>query len=484
MDSVEPPNMIEVLPSFELDRHLFRREEKLKKAKKPITTKIRLDKTEYQPGEVVRVSLIIENKTKKLVNTISRKVSLKSRSQVTKNGKAVELAPFLSMYDTAFTTIPIEHHGRLEHQFSFKIPTYILDTYCPHQFGEHLCMPPTFGSVGHRATVAKQITFAVEVEVETDDVIKVGHAPITVNTSNTEYNYHTTFETTKSQLEKISQYINDEIDVLAERKTLSKLDIQNTLSQDEIIYSPMDSKKSHYSESEFSSLRANSTVSAESFRRKSRCMPFDVEIFDIPNEGRLVASFDASLLTIDAPFPITFKFQPAAIDRGAVKFPKQVSFKPLLLVVNYQSLSPIPVVFDKEFMFEDGFDEHNLAQLREKYGPLKLQLIDMASQVNGAFPYSAIQMAHSLETLKAQRLPLDILGSHNIALKRWEWDSKSKSYVSHQTITLSRNKSLALVKPFQLCQLGRLYLLEMRFTAGKRLSTGKIPRCPVSIGTS
>lgn len=482
---MESTNMIEVLPSFELDTQLFKREEKLNKAKMPITTKIRLPQTEYKPGDVISGTVIIENKSNALVNTITRSVALKSSCEIFKNETPIKLPPFLSMYDTSFTLISIPNHGTLEHHFSFKIPMYILDTYCPHQFGEHLCLPPSYGNIGHRAAMSKQINYTIEVEVESEEFIKVGKAPIKIDTSSTEFNFHQTRETTKSQLNRISRYVEDEIDVLSERKNLMKLDIDSPLAQDEIIFNGQDSsKKSQYTESEFSMVHpsTDSAISSTTSLVRSKVMPFDIEIFNNPDDGKLIASFDASLLTIDSPFPITFKFQPST-NRKEVKFPKKVSFKPKLIVINYQSLSPIPFVFDKEFMFENGFDEQNLISLRSKYGLLKQQLIDLAGQVNYSFPCNAIKMAHSLETLKAQRLSLDVLDKHEIKLKNWEFDNESNMYLCPQIISLSKSKKLEIIKPFQTCQLGRLYMLEMDFFTKKRGSSSlKLTRCPVSVG--
>lgn len=486
---MEQTNMIEVLPSFELDTQLFKREEKLNKAKMPITTKIQLEKTEYKPGDIVKGTVIIINKSNELVNTITRSVALKSSCAISKGLNTIKLQPFLNMFDASFTTIPIQNHGTLEHHFSFKIPMYILDTYCPHQFGEHLCMPPTYGAIGHSAAIPRQINYIIEVEVESEDFIKVETAVINIDASSTEYNFHKTNETTKSQLDRILTYVKDEIDVLSERKNLVKLDINSPLAQDEIIFNGQDSsKKSQYTESEYSMVQqVTSAISSASSLVRSRVMPFDIELFNDPKNGKLIASFDASLLTINSPFPITFKFQPASLsNRKAIKFPKKVQFKPKLIVVNYQSLSPIPVVFDKEFMFDNGFDEHNLAQLRTKFGLLKQQIIDLAGQIDYSFPYNAIKMCHSLETFKAQRLSLDILDKHEISLKNWVFDEESKMYLSPQIISLSESKHLDIVKPFQLCQLGRLYMLEMDFHIKKLGKTPitKLTRCPVSIGAN
>lgn len=309
---------------------------------------------QLKPGETIHGYIVIENRSKIPIPFEMFLVSLVGEESISVNEYSKPVAQFLKSYDlkacyhegiiNAGTTRDIKEAlqkdpiddtlfgfspsrvilPNMKHKkfFSFTIPTYLLDTVCPHQLPHHLCTPPSFGCdnracEGSAANIeinpllgygrldnygsplktidmageGQAISFYLHVQIigrNTDNVysqfqfqsmkiennqvllIKDSKYYLRVDTSldqplYEEENYNQFMpKSTSEQIRYVQHVVEDEINTLHERKNLINIGIDNRYEQDIIIDRNVSSTKKNNTQSNELLIPVLSTTSLKS----------------------------------------------------------------------------------------------------------------------------------------------------------------------------------------------------------------------------
>lgn len=204
------------------------------------------------------------------------------------NSEIQDIDPFDNIYTCFGPRRVLKPHNKVKKFFKFRIPTYLLDDNCDHQFSEHLKIPPSFGinkyswnsracaiginktlgygrlektgsplKVNDSALNGEFCSYYISVDIigKRLDSYKKFYKPETkhqydyIFLKNVEHYFRVgkspqdieervlNYGSTKSQLDYIENIAKETIEVLTERGMLQEVDVTNIRDQDEIIYS-------------------------------------------------------------------------------------------------------------------------------------------------------------------------------------------------------------------------------------------------------
>lgn len=443
-------------------------QEKLKKL--PIQATITIDRKIYSIGDIIygTASFVNKSKSRVHIDTISLTLIGEFNLYETMFINHLKLKPFLKMYDTSLRITSIPPFGHINHEFMFKIPNYLLETQCPHGFSEHLCLSSSLKKLGKRLSPTEQINYSIELKLGFPQGVTSIKKSLQIETSAIDFNIFKTTESTFSQIGRITSMITKEINILSDQDVGKEPIIEPVVSNEE--------KASHFAETYIQE-------DAQSLRTLTNIpMITEFVIFSDKINGELVLIIDASIITIDSPLPLEFKYKPPA-NKSWFMVPEIVSLKPKLRVFNYQSKTKIPLVFDKEFLFDGGFNPFQLGSLRVKFSTFRYHLKRLSGSSLETCPYTKflINSSLSIENLTAQRDTLDILDKHEISLGFCR-EEDTGWFTCKKVITLSKDPGKSLAQPFQMCQMGRLYMVELEIHLRKPFKSKKVCYlCPITV---
>lgn len=155
--------------------------------------------------------------------------------------------------------------------------------------------------------------------------------------------------------------------------------------------------------------------------------------------------------------------------------PSSIVISPSLKLIGVQSLSPIPVVFDEDFFFDDQLIQKTVPNIKRKYESYLRQLKDMVVNKNYLVPRTLFDRVNAMNKISVWKTSIEKLFiSNTIDLQnKWEFDQLNKHYKCSFMIPLAIDTkkldkgSTSIIPSFQNCYLSRFYLVGYTVTVKK-----------------
>lgn len=461
-----PKVMIETLPSYELYNCLYNSDPPLDDTSLGSDFSMEIDtclKQIYRPGEVISGTITMMNRTGHDIETDGLMVSFIGVQTITNIKNPISPimidSSIIDMHELSLLDKVIPR-GVTKKEFAFMVPYYLLDSNCPHQIVDHLQIPSTFGKPNDYTTPGQRIRYGVKAQLlpwKDFQFVEIGISTRGISFQNMLHS------STADQIRLVTEYVDEEINVLNERLNLHKLGISSFNNQNEIIYASKQYKKDENSYNGFKIVDLQDQISKESPNMSLSCFEVNKSMFS--QGSKILISVLAKSVTIGSKIPVDIIFYS--------KEPpfKSFTFTPVLFVVNYQSQSPIPVRFDSDFVLTSGFSLTRLKLLRDtfsqKYAELcrlnKAMKLELSKNVE-------FGMAKSLATLHAQNIPTEVLRPETLKNISWQAVDQNKWKFTHELeLKISDSKYNDMIPQFQSCHMGRVYLVSMQVSCGKHV---------------